>query len=407
MGSGSAVVLLAALVICATVQAAGSSGVELSMLTQGKKVIPIVLEYPALTVTDIRLPDLVLTNNSTEPVTPLVVEVIGAMDGEEVARCRIEPNVARAVVENVTKHLKSTPAADREDLRIAFGASKLDFDHLADGVPVKPGECAVLVLSKVLYFHHVGLTSVNSLKVALSVESAGKSESVELPIPLTPWKSKCKYTFPLKGPILVSNMPMNYLHHRQAHSQEFGMDMLEVRQEKDGNLSTFRKPGTGKLTDFHVYGRDVLAVADGTVVAVADDFPESDTIPPAFYSDEAFKKMQDKLAGKAPRTNILCGNYAIIQHGPEEFGFYAHLKQKTLKVKVGDKVKAGKPIAKAGSTGNSTEPHLHFQLMDSADFYTANGLPIVFEDVHASQMVQYLKSANTLACSDNMLVVAE
>jgi len=45
--------------------------------------------------------------------------------------------------------------------------------------------------------------------------------------------------------------------------------------------------------------------------------------------------------------------------------------------------------------------------MDSADFLTANGLPIMFDDVPAQQMVSYLKSANTLACSDALFVEVE
>jgi len=128
-------------------------------------------------------------------------------------------------------------------------------------------------------------------------------------------------------------------------------------------------------------------------------------VNPAKWSEEAYAGVKKRLSGRLPHASILCGNQVVIQHGPEEFSFYAHLKQHSLKVKVGDKVKAGQPIAQVGSTGHSTEPHLHFQLMDSADFFTANGLPIMFDDVPASAMVQNFKKANTLACSDHMHIV--
>ena len=54
------------------------------------------------------------------------------------------------------------------------------------------------------------------------------------------------------------------------------------------------------------------------------------------------------------------GNYLYVDHGNGYYTVYAHLNS-TL-VKVGDKVKSGQPIAKEGSTGYSTGPHLHFSI---------------------------------------------
>ncbi len=44
---------------------------------------------------------------------------------------------------------------------------------------------------------------------------------------------------------------------------------------------------------------------------------------------------------------------------------YAHLQPGSLRVKFGDKVKAGQVLGLVGNTGNSSEPHLHFQLMNA------------------------------------------
>ncbi len=61
------------------------------------------------------------------------------------------------------------------------------------------------------------------------------------------------------------------------------------------------------------------------------------------------------------------GNYLIIDHGGNNFTLYGHCS--TLKVGVGDYVTQGQTIATVGSTGNSTGPHLHFEIR-------LNGTPV-------------------------------
>ena len=74
-------------------------------------------------------------------------------------------------------------------------------------------------------------------------------------------------------------------------------------------------------------------------------------------------------------------------------------------MKTGDRVEKGRAIARVGNTGNSSAPHLHFQLMDSRDFLTANGLPVMFENAPASLIViEYGVKANTLSFSDSLYV---
>lgn len=54
------------------------------------------------------------------------------------------------------------------------------------------------------------------------------------------------------------------------------------------------------------------------------------------------------------------GNLVIIKHTDRISTYYAHLH--SISVKVGDIVKQGQEIGKIGSTGNSTGPHLHFEI---------------------------------------------
>ena len=61
----------------------------------------------------------------------------------------------------------------------------------------------------------------------------------------------------------------------------------------------------------------------------------------------------------------------MIDHGNSEYSLYAHLKPGSVRVKVGDRV----------ASGNSTEPHLHFQVCDAADPLACAGIPVEFQNV--------------------------
>jgi murein DD-endopeptidase MepM/ murein hydrolase activator NlpD len=54
------------------------------------------------------------------------------------------------------------------------------------------------------------------------------------------------------------------------------------------------------------------------------------------------------------------GNLIIIKHANGEYSQYSHLKFGSIKIKVGQKVKAGEVIGLSGHTGVSIKPHLHF-----------------------------------------------
>jgi len=60
-------------------------------------------------------------------------------------------------------------------------------------------------------------------------------------------------------------------------------------------------------------------------------------------------------------SNVGYGNMILINHGNGYLTRYAHLS--SLNVEVGDSVKKGQMIGRVGSTGNSTGPHLHFEII--------------------------------------------
>ncbi|WP_431280402.1 M23 family metallopeptidase [Leifsonia poae] len=65
---------------------------------------------------------------------------------------------------------------------------------------------------------------------------------------------------------------------------------------------------------------------------------------------------------------------------PDRTAFVAlvHLRAGTLRVAAGETVVQGQQLATCGNSGNSTQPHLHIQAMDSADLSVARGVPMTF-----------------------------
>jgi len=120
--------------------------------------------------------------------------------------------------------------------------------------------------------------------------------------------------------------------------------------------------GDGKyVQQYHGFGEAVFAVADGTVVYVHDGMPDetpSVLMVPTSKSDYG-------------------GNNVMIEIAPNIFAWYAHLRQGSLTVKVGDAVKAGTAIAQLGNSGPSQGPHLHFGLLNKPDPIAGRSLPFV------------------------------
>jgi murein DD-endopeptidase MepM/ murein hydrolase activator NlpD len=63
-----------------------------------------------------------------------------------------------------------------------------------------------------------------------------------------------------------------------------------------------------------------------------------------------------------------------------------HLKKNSLHVKEGQTVVCGQTLASCGNSGNSIQPHIHIQAMDSLDFQNTKGVPLYFENYIESDM---------------------
>ncbi|MGC8929136.1 MAG: peptidoglycan DD-metalloendopeptidase family protein [Candidatus Woesearchaeota archaeon] len=123
--------------------------------------------------------------------------------------------------------------------------------------------------------------------------------------------------------------------------------------------------GWGYSSDFHhgfdieadgdeSYKADIFAVSDGSVETVVDGCPECKCI----NGNEACCSCNGQSYG----------NYVIINHGnvngKNVKTLYAHLKSGSIKVSKGDDVSKGQIIATMGSSGYSTDVHLHFEVFE-------------------------------------------
>ena len=70
------------------------------------------------------------------------------------------------------------------------------------------------------------------------------------------------------------------------------------------------------------------------------------------------------------------GNYIIIMHNNGLFTLYAHGQDGSRTVSVGDTVRQGQQIMRVGTTGNSTGPHLHFEVRTSPGTYSCRVNPM-------------------------------
>jgi len=143
-----------------------------------------------------------------------------------------------------------------------------------------------------------------------------------------------------------------------ATSETFAIDWTRVE-----NGQMFQ--GDGATNEQHfAYGAELLAVADGVVVSARDGMPEETPFKPV-------------VSVKGPAD--YGGNHVIIEIAPETFAAYAHIQTGSVAVKVGDRIKAGDVIGRLGNSGNTTAPHLHFAILDKANFFAGRSLPYVID----------------------------
>ncbi len=293
--------------------------------------------------------DLIITNVFTAPLTLTAVEVI-APDGRRLLR--LAGDTLAANTEPVF-----FPVPDASPIsQIPVGGVVATVIDLI----VPPGEVPTRISH---YISYELPPDAPALSLIASRAVAGPELEVDPRAPLV-------IAPPLRGNAWISNSGCceAFSVHRSPRvvvdgaryvkPETFAIDWLRLQ---DGRLWT----GDGTQNEqYFAFGAEVVSVADGTVVSVREDMP--DVTP-----------NQALFAVQQPRDYI--GNHVIVQILPEVWAVYAHLQPGSIPVREGERVTTGQLVGRLGNSGNSTAPHLHFQLSDSPDPLTSTSLPFVFD----------------------------
>jgi murein DD-endopeptidase MepM/ murein hydrolase activator NlpD len=234
---------------------------------------------------------------------------------------------------------------------------------------------ALLIASQVFAFNGAR----DTLRVRVHGDVDGHVAEFTGSVPIKSEFATNKYIFPLRGVWYVGYGASFHTGHRWAIPEEFALDIAKI-----GESGLSHKGDGARFDDYYAYGADVLAAADGHVISAANDQPEdfSAMQRPNETQEAYFARLQKEQGERlAKGLKAITGNYVMIDHGKNEYSLYAHLQPGSVRVHVGDEVKAGDVIGKLGSSGNSTEPHLHFHVCDKPDPLMCAGIPVNFSNI--------------------------
>ncbi len=135
-----------------------------------------------------------------------------------------------------------------------------------------------------------------------------------------------------------------------------------------GSNGKSHSKGANKNEDFYAFGKDIIAPVDAKVVYAFDEV----------------------LDNKWPAMNPTAGtgNVVLLETKNKEYILLGHLKYKSIKVKEGQMVKKGQLLGLCGNSGNSTEPHLHFQVQNIPDFTAAKGAWVHFNKIKVNGVIK-------------------
>lgn len=175
-------------------------------------------------------------------------------------------------------------------------------------------------------------------------------------LPMVTNKTKMVLPFGNEWYVFWGGDTENDNYHVANRAQKNAFDLMIV----DSMKRSYRT--TGKTTeDYYAFGQKLYSPCDGEIVSMIDGV--IDNIPGVMNPAQ------------------LTGNSIIIKSSKNEYILMAHMKQNTVAVKLGQKIKTGDFVGLCGNSGNSSEPHLHLHIMDSPDLKTGTGIKCFFDKI--------------------------
>jgi peptidase M23-like protein len=286
--------------------------------------------------------ELNLANFTGDRVRADEVQVLNALDGARLASFDAATIAARLVVR------------DRQAVAGEFGASQLGILYL-HVILDQHGQTPPVIS------HRLTATAKDQTVVATAA-CAGVARPTELLLDA-----------PLHGPrFIAGDGCCDSTRHIRAtlpldgtvyDAQRFAIDWEQLDARDRIFVGDPKQP-----TSYVIYGRPAYAVADGRVIAAVDG-------------------MADSPIGALPNLppDKADGNHVILDLGNGHFALYAHFKPHSVQVSEGQHVRRGQLLGLVGTSGNSSEPHLHFQVTDGPSALMSDGVPYLLRSFSATR----------------------
>ncbi len=147
-------------------------------------------------------------------------------------------------------------------------------------------------------------------------------------------------------------------HHHDVSPQNLAMDIVRTLP---GSTATYQ--GERRRNESYAcWSQPIVAPVDGTVVLAVDGIP-------------------DNVPGEM-NPHMVSGNCLMLRADAGFVVVLCHFKSGSVARKAGERVKAGDLLGLCGNSGNSSEPHLHFQVQSEPGFVKGVALRPVFRAIN-------------------------